>query len=58
MIHYIAVCTPAGGFLLNDGQVTGRVDYAGQWDSFDEADQFAKDVGIDKYLVFVPAKSS
>ena len=52
-IHYVAVCTHGGGFLVEDGTITKRVDYAGQWDTFIEADNFAKAAGIKKYAILV-----
>lgn len=58
MVYYISVCDGRyyTGFLVEDGRVTDRIDHAGQWNSFEDADRFAKSQRCKKYLIFVPAE--
>ena len=51
MTFYIILGTFEGAFLDQDGGVTNVIDFAGQWNSFDEADQFAKKHNIARYIV-------
>lgn len=56
-MYYVAVAdVQSHPFLKKDGSRTQFIDYAGQWDSFDEADTFTKQRGHKKYFIFVSAR--